>query len=123
MNHVGERPADPLTLLVHPAEGAGESTLYEDAGDGFGYQSGEYARRAVVCEVLNGSITIRLGAREGSLAPERKSVHLELRGVNTRPGNVSVNGEEADWDYDEVDGRITVRLTGSAGETTIAARS
>ena len=46
-------------------------------------------------------------------------MHLELRGVNTRPGNVSVNGEEADWDYEEADGKITVRLAESAGETTV----
>jgi len=122
MNHVGERPADPLTLLVHPAGGTGESTLYEDAGDGFGYQSGEYARRAVICEVLNGSIAVRLGGREGSFVPKRKSVHLELRGVNTRAKSVSVNSEEANWDYHEADGRITVRLAESAGETTIATR-
>ena len=122
MNHVGERPADPLTLLVHPAEGTGESTLYEDAGDGFGYQSGEYVRRAMICEVLNGSIAVRLGASEGSFVPGRESVHLELRGVNTRPENVSVNGEEADWDYHEADGRITVRLAESPEETTVELR-
>ncbi len=99
------------------------STPYEDAGDGFGYQSGEYARRTVICEVLNGSIAVRFGARKGSFAPKRKSVHLELRGVNTDPGNVSMNGEEANRDYDGADGRITLQLAESPGETMIAARA
>ena len=119
MNHVGERPADPLTLLIHPAEGTGESALYEDAGNGFAYEHGEYARRSVICEVLGGSISVRLSEQEGSFAPERGTVHLELRAVNTRPESVSTNGEEADWNYEEADGRITVRLAESAGETTV----
>ena len=122
MNHVGERPADPLTLLIHPAQGAGESTLYEDAGNGFAYERGEYTRRGVICEVLGGEISVRLTEQEGSFAPERGAVHLELRAVNTRPESVSANGEEADWDYEEADGKILVRLSERAGETTVEAR-
>jgi alpha-glucosidase len=83
MNHVGERPADPLTLLLYPVEGSGESVLYEDAGNGFGYESGEYARRRAICEVSGAGISIRLDEREGSFAPERSSVNLELGGVST----------------------------------------
>jgi len=30
---------------------ARETTLYEDAGNGFAYERGEYIRRGVVCEV------------------------------------------------------------------------
>jgi alpha-glucosidase len=122
MNHIGERPKDPLTLLLYPAEGSGESVLYEDAGNGFGYERGEYARRSVVCEVLSGGISVRLGEREGSFVPERGSVHLELIGVNTRPGSVLTNSEEADWEYEEAAGSITVQLDESAGETTVEVR-
>src|SRR4051812_44096243 len=50
MNYVDERPADPLTFLLCPVEGSGESSLYEDAGNGFAYERGEYARRSVLCE-------------------------------------------------------------------------
>ncbi len=122
MNYVGERPADPLTLLLYPADGSGETTLYEDAGNGFGYERSEYARRGVICEVLSGSISVRLTEQEGSFAPERGATHLELRAVNTRPENVLANDEEADWDYEEADGRITVRLAESTGETTVEVR-
>ncbi|WP_207956193.1 DUF5110 domain-containing protein [Rubrobacter marinus] len=71
MNHVGERAADPLTLLVRPAAGAagGETSLYEDAGDGFAHESGEYARRSISCEAPGGETTVRLAAREGSFVP------------------------------------------------------
>jgi alpha-glucosidase len=122
MNHVGERPADPLTLLLYPAEGASESVLYEDAGNGFGYERGEYARRRVVCEASDDGVSIRFGEREGSFLPERSSVNLEFRGVDTRPQNVSANGEEADWRYEEDKEMLVVSLTESAGETTIEVR-
>jgi alpha-glucosidase len=122
MKHVGERPADPLTLLLYSAEGSGESTLYEDAGNGFAYQGGEYARRRVLCEFRRGTIAARLSEREGSFIPERESIHLELRAVNTRPENVLVNGEEADWGYEEAGGKILVRLAEDPGETIVEAR-
>ena len=119
MSYVGERPADPLTLLLYPADGLGETALYEDAGNGFAYERGEYARRGVICEVLGGIISVRLTEREGSFAPERGSVHLELVGVNTRPENVVANSEEADWHYEEAGGTITVQLAEDTGETTV----
>ena len=122
MNHVGEGPTDPLTLLIYPAEGSGESALYEDAGNGFAYERGEYARRRVLCEVLRGTIAVRLTQHEGSFAPERELIHLELRAVNTRPENVLVNGEEADWHYEEAGGRILVQLAENTGETIVEVR-
>ena len=120
--HTAERPTDPLTLLLYPAEGSAESVLYEDAGDGFGYEGGEYARRTVACEVLDGGISVRIGEREGSFVLERGSVHLELRGVNTRPESVLANGEEADWAYEESGGTITVRLAETVEETLVEVR-
>ena len=43
MRHVDEMPQDPLTLAVHPdADGYATGDLYEDAGDGFGFERGEY---------------------------------------------------------------------------------
>jgi len=122
MNHVGERPTDPLTLLLYPAEGAGESVLYEDAGNGFGYERGGYTRRRVICRASEAGISVSLKEQEGSFVPERSSVHLEFRGVGTRPQNVSANGEEADWRYEEDKEMLVVTLTESAGETTVEVR-
>ncbi|MBA2782987.1 MAG: DUF5110 domain-containing protein, partial [Actinomycetota bacterium] len=115
--HTGERPADPLTLLLYPARGKGESTLYEDAGNGFGYERGEYARRKVFCETQDDRITIRLGEREGSFVPERGEIRLELRGVTTAQ-SVLVDGEERRPEHGEV-GTLTVSLGEEAGPTTV----
>jgi len=120
-NHTGET-VDPLTLLLYPAEGTAESTLYEDAGDGYEHENGQYARRNVICEVRDGAIAVRLEAREGDFVPERESTHLKLMGVNTRPENVTAGGEEADWDYDETDGGIAIRLRESAEQITVEVR-
>ena len=115
--HTDERPTDPLTLLLYPAPGAGESTLYEDEGNGFGYTEGEYARRRVSCESSDDRITVRVGEREGSFVPERQEVLLKLRGV-TAARSVRVDGEEREPD-NEQDGAFTVSLGEDAGPTTV----
>jgi alpha-glucosidase len=115
--HTGERPNDPLTLLVYPAEDAGESTLYEDAGNGFGYEEGEYARRRISCESSDGRITIRLGERQGSFVPERKDVRLVLQGITTAQ-SITVNDEEHAPDRVE-SGALTVALGEAATPTTV----
>ena len=117
MNHVGERPADPLTLILYPVEGSGESALYEDAGDGFGYENGQYARRRVSCETTSERVTVRLPEREGSFAPPRERVVLELGGVTRAPRAVTADGAEPDWSHEE--DVLVVRLSESAGETVV----
>jgi alpha-glucosidase len=115
-SHTDERPTDPLTLLLHPADGAGESTLYEDAGNGFGCERGEYARRSIACESSDERITVHIGEREGSFVPERREVRLELRGVPAQ--SVLVDGEERETEQGS-DGVLTVPLGEEAGATTV----
>lgn len=117
-NHTGERPADPLTVLVHPAAGAppGTSSLYEDAGDGFGHENGGFARREISCEATDGRVVVRFGEREGSFTPPRETVLLELRGVESATG-VSANGEAVDWRSSG--GGIVVPLSETGDETTV----
>jgi len=111
-----------LTLLICSAEGSGESILYEDAGNGFGYERGEYARRRVVCEASEASIFVRVGKREGTFIPQRGLVNLELRGVRTRPQSVTANHEEANWRYEEVEGKLTVSLKEDISEVAVEIR-
>jgi alpha-glucosidase len=115
MAHTGERTLDPLTFLLYPAEGADESVLYEDAGNGFGYENGEYAQRTVVCEGSADSVTVRLGERHGSFVPEREELRLELRGFGSAPETVAVNGESVESSYDEESRTVLVPLRESGG--------
>jgi alpha-glucosidase len=114
MAHTGEA-LDPLTLLLYPAEGAGESVLYEDAGDGFAYEDGEYSRRAISCEVSRGHITVRIGEREGSFVPEREELRLELRGFGSAPESVALNSEEIESSYREENRILLVPLSETDG--------
>jgi alpha-glucosidase len=116
-SHTGEKPVDPLTLLFYPAQGIGESTIYEDAGDGFGYERGEYARRNVSCERFEDRIIVRLGGREGLFVPERREMQVGLRGVAEAQG-VLVDGEERGLDRTE-DGTLIVSLGEEAGAKTV----
>jgi alpha-glucosidase len=101
MAHTGEGTWDPLTLLLYPTEGADDSTIYEDAGDGFGYEDGEYARRTISCEESSGSVTVRIGERLGSFVPRRRELRLELRGFTSAPESVAVNGELAESSFED----------------------
>jgi len=105
-------------VLVHPAAGAapGSTTLYEDAGDGFGYENGDYARREVSCEASGDRVAVRFGAREGSFVPRRETILLELRGVGPARG-VSVNGEDAGSSSTE--NGLVVTLPETGAETTV----
>jgi alpha-glucosidase len=93
-NHTGEGPTGPLTVLIHPSANAepGALTFYEDAGNGFGHENGEYARRDISCEATDERVTVRFGEREGSFVSRRETILVELRGVGSTR-SVLVNGE------------------------------
>ncbi|MHB1415087.1 MAG: glycoside hydrolase family 31 protein [Chloroflexota bacterium] len=101
MNYVGERPADPLNILVYPTEGEGACTLYEDAGDGYEHERGVYAKRRIACRDNGDAVSIEIGPQEGSFRPERTRVRLELRGFTQPPAKVTVDGSLlTDWHMD-----------------------
>jgi alpha-glucosidase len=119
MNYVGERPADPLRLQVFPSTGQGAFTLYEDKGNGYDYRRGIYSRRRITCETSDSRVLVRIEAREGAYVPERDHVLLELRGLQSDPQDVRVNGEAVGFRQDEATGGFNVSLTESSGVTTV----
>jgi alpha-glucosidase len=59
IEYVGEKPLDPLTLLVAPdADGRAEGFLYEDDGDGFGYRDGKYLLTRYTATTAGGVLDI-----------------------------------------------------------------
>src|SRR5260370_2960055 len=112
MQHVGEKPADPLTLLLYPAAGSGQATLYEDAGDGYEHLDGAYARRTIICEASEEQINVTVSTHEGKFVPTcyQRRIHFELRGVSSAPENVRVEGASAAWHYDAAQKSIIVDL-------------
>ncbi len=95
---------------------AAAGLAYEDAGDGFGYENGDSARREVSCEASDDRVTVSFGEREGSFVPQRETVTLELRGVDA-PRGVTVGGEAAE--SRPANGGIQVTLPETAAGTTV----
>ena len=67
---------DKITLLINPkADGSASGTLYDDAGNGFGYQTGDYAIHRFVCSP-EGKDRLKI---EISQAEGNRKVHRSYR--------------------------------------------
>jgi alpha-glucosidase len=120
MQHTGERDPDPLTLVVYPVAGSASTTIYEDAGDGFAYQHGQYARTTITSSTAERSATVLIGQREGGYAPPRSSIEVELRGLLEKPLEVRVDGVTTDFDWNDT-GTVAVRFAATADSREVAA--
>jgi alpha-D-xyloside xylohydrolase len=75
LQYASEKPADPIELRVY--RGAdGRFELYEDEGDGYAYEKGDFA--VIPIEWSEASRTLTIGARRGSFPGlvERRSFHV-----------------------------------------------
>jgi len=81
MQHAGERPLDPLTLIVHPdSAGRATGTLYEDEGDGFGFARGEFRLTRFEAIADGAGVAIRQEAVEGAWSlPSRRVAAVVVR--------------------------------------------
>jgi alpha-glucosidase len=122
-SHTGGPPPELLTLRIAIVDGApeGRAVLYEDEGDGFGYQDGAYSRRTVTCEApTGGAIRVQIDAREGRWTPPRQCVDLELRRLMRAPTAVLADGRDhVRWSHDETQQTLTVHLRELAEAHTI----
>jgi alpha-glucosidase len=67
MQCVDERPLDEVELLVCLDErGQAAGTLYEDAGDGYGYRDGEYRIARFVAQLEGDRLQVRVASSEGA---------------------------------------------------------
>lgn len=78
MQYVDEVKDAPVTLLVSlDASGKASGTLYEDAGDGFGYQRGEFRLTRFDAAVAGGELVIT-STVEGEYRPARKETRVRV---------------------------------------------
>jgi alpha-glucosidase len=79
MQHADERPLDPLQLLVClDAEGRATGTLYEDEGDGFGWQSGRFRRTSWVAGRDGAAVVVTTQVETGALVPPKREIEVRL---------------------------------------------
>jgi alpha-glucosidase len=94
--HTNEKPLDPLTLVVFPGAAASSFSLYEDAGEGFGYREGDYARTELKSRPIAGGLEIQVGPRAGKFDPRRANVELKVYGLGpeVQVSMTSIEGQE-----------------------------
>ncbi|MBQ7318986.1 MAG: DUF5110 domain-containing protein [Clostridia bacterium] len=77
MQYADEIPDAPYTLTVYPGADA-HFTLYEDSGDGYAYEKGEYAEVDVTWN--DATATLKISDRRGSFPSlvQKRELHVQL---------------------------------------------
>ena len=91
VQNTGEMSGQPLIVSVYPAASS-EATLYEDEGEGFGYERAVSMRRRFEQRRDANGVTIRVGAPEGTYRPADRDLVLRIEGATAR--RVLVDGVE-----------------------------
>ncbi|KAG0590030.1 hypothetical protein KC19_1G065500 [Ceratodon purpureus] len=103
IQNVGEAsPTDTVTLLIAlDDKGRASGELYEDAGDGFGFEAGDYlithyeAEKVASASSKDGEVVIRIASTEGQRErPKRKLRARVLIGDIVEVEGEGVDGEE-----------------------------
>jgi alpha-glucosidase len=105
--YVDEKPLDPVTLLVAlDKAGRATGTLYEDAGDGYGYTTGEYLLTTYAAQREGDTVRVTVAKAEGQMKrPDRNIVVRVLLdaeapssggGVQNRSRVITSTGEGRD---------------------------
>jgi hypothetical protein len=109
VSHTAAAPRDHLVLDVY-GDHAGAGRLYDDAGNGFGYQRRAYAWTRFRHNADAGVQRLRIGAATGRFAsaPISRSWTVRFHGVD-RPTAATVAGEAVKWRYDDDSRTVVVR--------------
>lgn len=94
MDHVGQRPADTVTLDVYPC-GTSSFTMYEDDGISYQYRDGKCAVTEMQCTRTDSAVTLTISARKGGydgMPPVRR--YAVVMHIDEKPRAVAVNGKE-----------------------------
>lgn len=97
--YIGEKELDELHLVAYL--GNRETIIYEDAGEGYGYQDGEFSWWYFTCEMLPQNQYVFKSHMAGNYQPNYKQIRLEYVGIPTEPEMVLVDDDLAPvWYYD-----------------------
>ena len=86
MQYTTEKPLDPLTLIVAlDKHGMAKGTLYEDSGDGYEFERGDYLLSTYTAMRKGDTVEVSLTGAKGEQARPDRSLHVRL---------IMENGEE-----------------------------
>ncbi len=93
MQYTREREPELLELNVYYGTKLSESSLYEDQGEGFTHNEGDYRYTTFHFESNPQKKTVRLTAeREGTFKPQYGTVKINLIGLPFEPENIEADG-------------------------------
>ncbi|MFT3686110.1 MAG: DUF5110 domain-containing protein [Phycisphaerales bacterium] len=91
-----EKPLDPLTLLINlDNSGRASGTLYEDAGDGYGYLQGEYLSTTFYAEIRGDAVEVSIAKTEGNMPRPKRAVSVTLMTEKGRFTGTLIDGQKA----------------------------
>ena len=93
MQYVGQKPVDILTLKSYFGGEGVISYLYEDGGDGYGYEKGIYNLKKFTTVSTPGSFKITCH-RNGHFEPDYSHYKVEVFGLPFVPKRVLINDKE-----------------------------
>ena len=101
---------EPVSIAVYPGQ-RGTFSMYEDNGNDKDYAT-RYARTSLTAETTNNTLTIGIGARQGSYKnmPQQRQFYVKVI-ARAVPDAVSVNGKKAEWSYDGNTLTLTVKIS------------
>ncbi|MFA5292712.1 MAG: TIM-barrel domain-containing protein [Phycisphaerae bacterium] len=74
-----QQSLDPLTLLICLDEnGQAKGTLYEDAGDGYGYLSGQYLLTNYIARLDGDNVIVEVAGQQGKMQPPKRDIAVKL---------------------------------------------
>ncbi len=116
--NVAHQDKSRLTLTAYP-HASGTTSVYEDAGDGLSYRTGQYAR--IPARYTEGRLsTMTVGPVVGSYPGEPATRHYTVAFADVaRPHVVVADGRPAPWTYDAVKHLLTVTVPATASNRAV----
>lgn len=76
---IGEKPLDPITLIISlDAEGKATGTLYEDAGEGFAYRTGEFLLTRYDAVRTGTNVLVTATTVDGKMSRPNRQVNVRI---------------------------------------------
>jgi alpha-glucosidase len=98
--YVGQKPLEEVRLRVYA--GSAETSFYEDSGEGFAYQHGDYRWLYFACRPLPGGGVGLDWRRVGTYQPPYRRYRFEVYGVPSEPHSIMLDDSAAPlWYYED----------------------
>ncbi len=94
MNFVGEKNIDPLILHLYPKQGVVRDSLYEDDGNSFDFEKGDYCVTPYEMSVERKQFSFIVEKRLGKFAPPDRSYLLKIHFLDEKIIAVKLNNKK-----------------------------